>query len=62
MMFNFSNMLFKYGGRPVVLILYSMLGCLNHCLALSDSSSSSLCSLVCDVPRITPVISSGALY
>ena len=55
-------MLFKYGGRPVVLILYSIQRCLNHCLDLSDSSSISLYSLVCDVPRITPVIASGALY
>ena len=55
-------MLFKYGGRPVVLILYSTQRCLNHCLDLSDSSSSSLYSLVCDVLHIAPLIASAALY
>ena len=56
------NILFKYGGRPVVLILYSVQRCLNHHHDLSDSSPSSLYSLVCDVPRIAPVIASAALH
>ena len=60
-MFTFGN-IFKYGRRPVVLILYSVQRCLNHRRDLSDSSPSSLYSLVCDVPRIAPVIASAALY
>ena len=51
--------IFKYGGRPVVLILYSVQRYLNHC---GDSSPSSVYSLVCDVPCIAPVIASAALY
>ena len=54
-------MLFKYGGRPVVLILYSAQRCLNQHLDLSDSSPSSLFSLICDVPLIAPVMASAAL-
>ena len=49
-------MLFKYGGRPVVLILCSVQRCLNHRRDLSDSRPSSLCSLVCDVPRIPQML------
>ena len=45
-----------------VLILYSVQRCLNHCLDLSDSSLSSLFILVCDVPRLAPVMASAALY
>ena len=41
---------------------FSVQRCLNHRLNLSDSSPSSLHSLVCDVPRIAPVIASAALY
>ena len=59
---NDGNILFKYGDRPVVLILYSVQRCVNHHRDLSNSSPSSLYSLVCDVPRIVPVISSAALY
>ena len=58
----FGNKLFKYGGRPAVLILYSIQRCLNHRRDLSDSSPSSLYSLVCDVPCIAPLIASVALY
>ena len=45
-----------------VLILYSVQRCLNHCLDLSDSSLSLLFILVCDVPRLAPVMASAALY
>ena len=55
-------MLFKYGGTHVVLILYGVQKCLNHTHDLNDSSPSSLYSLVCDVPRVAPVIASAALY
>ena len=58
----FGNILFKYGGRPVVLILYSIQRCLNHRLNLSDSSPSWLYSLVCGVPRVAPVMPGTALY
>ena len=61
-MATFGNILFKYDGRPAVLILYSVRRCLNHLRDLSDSSSSSLYSLVCDVSHIGPVIASAALY
>ena len=59
---TFGNILFKYGDRPVVLILYNVQRCLSHRLDLSDSIPSSLCSLVCGVPRIAPVIASAVLY
>ena len=36
--------------------------CLNHRRDLSNSSPSSLYSLVCDVPCIAPLIASVALY
>ena len=61
-MLLFGNILFKYGGRPVALFLYSVQRRLNHHLDLSDSSPSSLYNLVCDVSRIAPVIASAALY
>ena len=59
---TFGNILFRYGGRAVVLILYSVQRCLNHCHELNDSSPSSLYSLDCDVLRIAPVIASATLY
>ena len=49
-------MLFKYGDRPVVLILCSVQRCLNHRLDLSDSSPSLLYSLVRDVSCMAPVM------
>ena len=55
-------MLFKYGGRNVVLILYGEQKCITNPHDLRDSSPSSLYSLVCDVPPVAPVIASAALY
>ena len=50
--------LFKYDGRPAVLTLYSVQKCPNYCLDLSESSP----ILVCDVPRVAPVMANTALY
>ena len=54
----YSNMIIK----TVVLILYSVQRYLNHHFDLSDSSRRPLYSLVCDIPRIGPVMASTALY
>ena len=59
---TFGNILFRYGGRAVVLIFYSVQRCLNHRHDLNDSSPSSLYSLVCDVLRIAPAIVTAILY
>lgn len=49
---TFINILFKYDGRHIALILYGAQRCLNHHLNVSDSSPSLLYILVCYVPWI----------